>query len=305
MKILCFGSLNLDNVYLLDHIVKPGETTTSASCQVYGGGKGLNQALALGRANANCSMSGMIGRDGLHLLEILEESNVNASFVAVNENSHTGSTIIQVDKNGQNAIICVGGANHRIDESHVEHVLSHFAPDDLILLQNEINQLPFIMKAANQRGLKIVFNPSPITQALLEYPLHLVDLFILNEIEGYELTKKENYSDIIEGLHKAYPRASVLLTLGKNGAVFSDRKNRYHHGIYDVKVVDTTAAGDTFTGYFLASYAKHEPIEECLRKASIASSIAVSRPGASSSIPFLSEVENSSFNLLSHPSRHS
>lgn len=298
MKILCFGSLNLDNVYQVDHIVKPGETITSASCQVFSGGKGLNQALALGRANADCSMSGMIGRDGLHLLKVLEESNVKAGFVTVHENIPTGSTIIQVDKNGQNAIIGVGGANHRIDEAQVEHVLSHFAPGDLILLQNEINNIPFIMKTANQMGLKIAFNPSPITDALLEYPLHLVDIFILNEIEGYELTKKENDSDIVEGLHKTYPRASVLLTLGKKGAIFSDGTKRYQHGIYDVKVVDTTAAGDTFTGYFLAAYAKHEPIEECLRKASIASSIAVSRPGASSSIPYLSEVENSSLPLL-------
>lgn len=298
MKILCFGSLNLDNVYQVDHIVKPGETTTSGSYRVYSGGKGLNQALALGRANADCSMSGMIGRDGLHLLKILEESNVNTNFVAVNENSHTGSTIIQVDKNGQNAIICVGGANHMIDEAHVERVLSHFEPGDLILLQNEINNIPFIMKAAHQRGLKIAFNPSPITDVLLEYPLHLVDIFILNEIEGYELTREEYYSDILEKLHNAYPKASVLLTLGKKGALFSDGKNRYHHGIYDVEVVDTTAAGDTFTGYFLAAYAKHEPIEECLRKASIASSIAVSRPGASTSIPYLSEVENSSLTLI-------
>ncbi len=298
MKILCFGSLNLDNVYQVDHIVKPGETTTSASYQVYSGGKGLNQALALGRANADCSMAGMIGKDGLHLLKILEESNVNADFVAIHENSHTGSTIIQVDKNGQNAIICVGGANHSIDEAHVDRVLSHFAPGDLVLLQNEINHIPYIMKTAHQRGLKIAFNPSPITEALLEYPLHLVDIFILNEIEGYELTKEERYSDIIDKLHQSYPESSVLLTLGKKGALFSDGANRYHHGIYDVKVVDTTAAGDTFTGCFLAAYANHEPIDECLRKASIASSIAVSRPGASTSIPYLSEVENSSLTLI-------
>lgn len=298
MKILCLGSMNLDNVYQVDHIVKPGETTTSTSYQVYSGGKGLNQALALGRANADCSMAGMIGQDGLHLLRTLEESNVNASFIAVNENSNTGSTMIQVDQNGQNAIICVGGANHMIDEAYVKHILAHFKPGDLILLQNEINNIPLIMRTANQMGLKIAFNPSPITDALHEYPLNLVDIFILNEIEGYELTKKEYYSDIVKELHRIYPRTSVLLTLGNKGAIFSDGVNRYHHGIYEVKVVDTTAAGDTFTGYFLAAYANNEPIEECLRKASIASSIAVSRPGASTSIPFLSEVENSSLTLI-------
>ena len=298
MKILCFGSLNLDNVYQVDHIVQPGETTTSKSYQLFDGGKGLNQALALGRANADCSMSGMIGQDGLHLLKTLEQSNVTASFVAGSENSNTGSTIIQVDKNGQNSIICVGGANHMIDETYVKRVIAQFEPGDIILLQNEINNIPFIMKEANQKGLKIAFNPSPITEELLGYPLDLVDILVLNEIEGYELTKENDYVNIIKALHKAYPKTSVLLTLGKKGALFSDGVNSYSHGIYDVKVVDTTAAGDTFTGYFLAAYANKEPIEECLRKASIASSLAVSRPGASASIPYLSEVENSSLTLI-------
>ena len=128
--------------------------------------------------------------------------------------------------------------------------------------------------------------------------MHLVDLIILNEIEGFELTQEKSNESIIKKLHQAYPKTSVLLTLGKKGVIFSDGKNIYHHGIYDVKAVDTTAAGDTFTGYFLASYANNEPIEECLRKASIASSLTVSRQGASTSIPFLSEVENSKLNLV-------
>lgn len=298
MKILCFGSLNLDNVYQVDHIVKPGETTTSTSYQLFDGGKGFNQAIALGRANANCCMAGMIGLDGVHLKKSLQESNVNADLVSVNESNNTGSTIIQVDKNGQNSIICVGGANHMITESFVKDVIAQFEPGDYVLLQNEINNIPFIMKEAHDKGLKIAFNPSPITDELLEYPLNLVDILILNEIEGYELTKEDNYEDILKALHSLYPKMSVLLTLGKKGAVYSDGKNTYNHGIYDVKVVDTTAAGDTFTGYFLSAYVNNEHIEECLRKASIASSIAVSKNGASCSIPFMSEVENNTLALI-------
>jgi ribokinase len=298
MRILCFGSLNLDNVYQVDHIVQPGETTISTSYQRFDGGKGLNQALALGRANADCCMAGMIGQDGLHLKETLEESNVKANFVGVSETCNTGSTIIQVDKNGQNSIIVVGGSNQIIDEEYIKNVISNFEPGDFILLQNEINNIPFIMKEAKQKGLKIAFNPSPITDELLEYPLDLVDILVLNEIEGHELTKEKNYVNILNKLHKLYPNTLVLLTLGKKGALFSDGVNSYSHGIYDVKVVDTTAAGDTFTGYFLASYANNLPIEECLRKASIASSLAVSRPGASTSIPYLSEVESSNLTLI-------
>lgn len=296
MRILCFGSLNLDHVYQVDHIVQPGETTPAKTYQVFNGGKGLNQAIALGRAHASCSMAGMIGQDGLHLLTSLQESNVNTDLVAVCENK-TGHTVIQVDKAGQNSIVYFPGANQLIDEAYVQHVLSHFEPGDIILLQNEINNIPLIFNQAKQKGLKIAFNPSPITVELLQYPLDLVDILILNEIEGFELTREKDTDKIIRKLHQAYPQATVLLTLGKKGVLFSDGENRYQHGIYDVKVVDTTAAGDTFTGYFLASYASHEPIEDCLRKASIASSLAVSRQGASNSIPFLSEVENSKITL--------
>ncbi len=298
MKILCFGSLNLDHVYQVSHIVKPGETTTSTSFNIFDGGKGLNQALALGRADADCYMSGMIGRDGIHLIKSMEESHVNSTYVAVSADQMTGHTIIQVDQNGQNSIICYAGSNHMIDEAFIDQVLAKFEPGDFILLQNEINNVPYIMEQAKKKDMKIAFNPSPITEQLLSYPLHLVDILLLNEIEGYELTKEKNYEDILNKLHQIYPKTSIVLTLGKSGAVFSDGVNTYQHGIYDVKVVDTTAAGDTFTGYFLAAYANNEPIDSCLRIASIASSLAVSRHGASTSIPFLSEVNNSKLVLV-------
>ncbi len=297
MKILCFGSLNLDYVYQVDHIVQPGETIMSDSFEVFNGGKGLNQAIALGRANADCSMAGMIGRDGVHLLECLKESNVNTGLVTISENN-TGHAIIQVDKTGQNSIIYFPGANQKIQNSTVQQALSDFGPGDYVLLQNEINNIPYIMEQAKHKGIKIAFNPSPITAGLHDYPLQLVDLMIMNEIEGFELTGEKTEESIVKKMHKVYPDTAVILTLGKKGALFSDGINVYRHGIYDVKVLDTTAAGDTFTGYFLASHAAGEPVEVCLRKASIASSIAVSRHGASTSIPFLPEVNNSSISLV-------
>ena len=297
MKILCFGSLNLDYVYQVDHIVQPGETTTAMTYQIFNGGKGLNQAIALGRANASPSMAGMIGQDGIHLLTYLQQSNVNTDLVFVCE-GNTGHTTIQVDKNGQNSIVYFPGTNQMIDEAIIHQVLAQFHTGDFVMLQNEINNIPFIIEYAKQKGMKIAFNPSPITDRLLQYPLNLVDLLILNEIEGFELTHEQDPDNIIKKLHQAYPQTAVLLTLGKRGVLYSDRETKCHHGIYNVKAVDTTAAGDTFTGYFLASYANQEPIEECLRKASIASSIAVSRQGASNSIPFLAEVENSKLEII-------
>lgn len=292
MRILCFGSLNLDYVYQVEHIVRPGETTTAVNYQIFEGGKGLNQSIALGRANASCAMAGMIGNDGVNLLTSLKQSNVNTELILVNEGK-TGHTVIQVDKSGQNCILYFPGTNQKMTEAYVEQVISRFEPGDYILLQNEINNVPLIMRHAKQKGLKIAFNPSPITSNLLEYPLELVDLLVLNEIEGYELTTESEPEAIIYKLHNNYPHTSVLLTLGKKGALYSDGSFSCRHGIYDVEVVDTTAAGDTFTGYFLAGLANNESIEACLRSASIASSIAVSRQGASASIPYLSEVKES------------
>ncbi len=296
MKILCYGSLNLDYVYQVEHIVQPGETIMSHSFQLFSGGKGMNQAIALGRANAACSMAGMIGRDGVHLVEGLKESGVEAGLVTVSENN-TGHAIIQVDKKGQNSILYFPGANRKIDNTSVQQALGHFTSGDYVLLQNEINNIPYIMEQAKGKGMKIAFNPSPITAGILDYPLHLVDLMIMNEIEGFEITGEKVEENILKKMHERYPDTVVILTLGKKGALYSDGVNLYRHGIYDVKVLDTTAAGDTFTGYFLASHAGGDPVDVCLRKASIASSIAVSRHGASDSIPYLHEVETSGLPL--------
>lgn len=297
MKILCFGSLNLDYVYQVDHIVRPGETTAASAYQLYDGGKGLNQAIALGRAGANCWMAGSIGKDGAHLLDSLRKSQVNADLIQIS-NDRNGHTVIQVDKTGQNSILYFAGANRMMTETYIRQVLDQFDKGDYILLQNEINSVPGIIRLAAEKGLKIAFNPSPISEDLLQYPLSSVDLLVLNEIEGFEIVGEKEPERILQKLHRSYPKTSVLLTLGKKGAVFSDGKSCCRHGIYDVQAIDTTAAGDTFVGYFLTFYARNEPVEECLRIASIASSLTVSRPGAMQSIPILSEVENSSLCLV-------
>lgn len=292
MKILCFGSLNLDHVYQVDHMVRPGETIASSHYQLFEGGKGLNQSVALGRAKADCYMAGIIGTDGANLKKALEDSNVNTDFI-LTKDSRTGHTFIQVDRSGQNSILYFAGTNQMVTNEYIDEVLSNFEPGDYILLQNEINNVPEIIKRAKAKGLRVAFNPSPITEDLLQYPLELVDLLVLNEIEGYELTKETESGLILEKLHHHFPGTAILLTLGKDGAVYSDGSICLRHGIYQVKVVDTTAAGDTFTGYFLACLANGRPVEECFHLASVASSIAVSRAGAAPSIPHFDEVINS------------
>lgn len=296
MKVVCFGSMNIDYVYTVDHILAPGETLEGTSISLCAGGKGLNQAIALGRAGANCYMAGNVGHDGTALLEELNNSKVDTSLIRTTEAS-SGHTIIQVDKKGQNCILYFGGANKSVDQEYIEQVLSICEPGDYILLQNEINMIPEIMKSAKPRGIKIAFNPSPICEDINNYPLNLVDILILNENEGQSISGKETADDILQALHTMFPETDILLTLGKKGAIFKNKDIEATHGIYDVKVIDTTGAGDTFTGFFLKFYTSGKPVDECLKYASIASSIAVTRRGAAQSIPVIDEVLNSNLSI--------
>lgn len=292
MSIICFGSMNIDHVYDADHILKPGETLESSHYKLCDGGKGLNQAIALGRAGADCRMAGMLGHDGRGLLAALSSSKVDTDLIRFVEGP-SGHTIIQVDRDGQNCILYHGGANKAITHDYIDEVMSQCSAGDYILLQNEISMLAEIIKAADKQGLKIVLNPSPISNELKNLPLDRVSILILNEIEGYELTKREEPLEILAELRQKYPDTAILLTLGKRGSIYQDAEITAHQDIFQVPVVDTTAAGDTFTGFFLKMLMDGEPIPTCLRYASTASAIAVGKQGAAQSIPTFAEVENS------------
>jgi ribokinase len=292
MKILNFGSLNIDYVYNVEHFVRPGETISSQELKTFCGGKGLNQSIAIAKAGALSYHAGCIGKDGEMLKEALQNNKVNTNYIEYAD-CPSGHAIIQVDKTGQNCIILFSGANNAITEKYVDKVLSNFEKDDILLIQNEINCIPYIMEKSYKKGLKIVLNPSPINEKIKELPLRYVSYFILNEIEGNEITGQTEAEKILDELLSRYPESSVVLTLGKNGVTYRDKNIYSKHGIYDVRVVDTTAAGDTFTGYFLALLTEGLAIEKILEKASIASSISVSRAGAANSIPLRNEVEES------------
>lgn len=289
MKILNFGSLNIDRVYTVPHFVRPGETLSSSRYQVHAGGKGLNQSIALAKAGAQVYHAGKIGADGQFLRELLEHHGVDTSYLSVTDGA-TGHAVIQVDPSGQNCILLFGGANQEIGPADVDRVLAGFEAGDVLLLQNEISSLDYLMEAATRKGLRIALNPSPISPELKEYDLSHVAWFLLNEIEGEELSGKHPPEEICRELLARYPEATVVLTLGKKGVLCADAQGIISHGIYDVPVVDTTAAGDTFTGYFLAGVLSGLSNAKCLEQASVASSLAIGKPGAAESIPDKDEV---------------
>lgn len=291
-KVLCFGSLNIDYVYKVDHIVEKGETISSKSLNLYSGGKGLNQSCALGKAGCQVYHAGMIGQDGAFLLEVLKESKVDVSFVTVSETERTGNAIIQNDAEGDNCIILYPGANRAITEEMVDAVFEYFCEGDYLILQNEINELSYITKKANEMGIITVLNPSPFDEKLTDEILGRVNWLILNEIEAMQVTgcESDQEAELARALIKKYPDKKFVLTLGKNGSCYIDCEQQIPQGIFKVETVDTTAAGDTYTGYFISGLLKGWDLAKCLKVAAKASSIAVSRPGASPSIPWMEEV---------------
>ncbi len=290
MRILNLGSLNIDRVYNLDHFVKAGETASSLSFEIFSGGKGLNQAIACKKAGSDVCMAGKIGRDGLFLLDILRNAGVNTDYMMVSDEEMSGHSVIQVEKSGQNCIILYGGTNQSITHPDVDNVLSHFERGDILLLQNEISSMDYIIDKAYGMGMTIALNPSPLDDKLLRANLEKVAYFIMNEIEAEQISGYSDPDKAILVLKEKYPKSKFVITLGSRGVKYYDGKDVYYHGVYDVKAIDTTAAGDTFTGYFLNGLLLGLPPMEVLSVASKASAIAVSRKGSGDSIPYKEEV---------------
>lgn len=296
-RILSYGSLNLDYVYHVPHFVAPGETLSPTSRDLNCGGKGLNQSIAAARAGGTVFHAGKIGSDGQLLAQTLQASGVDISLLSSSQGS-TGHAIIQVEPNGQNCILLFGGSNQEITHEEIDFALAGFGTGDYLILQNEINALDYLITQASKKNISIVFNPSPMDETILTLPLHLVSLLVLNEIEGTALSGCEEGDQTVDVLRERWPNCKILLTLGSQGCIYDDGISRLRHGIYRTQAVDTTAAGDTFTGYFVSYLANGFSAQVCLDMAAKAAAIAVSRPGAAVSIPTKEEVETCSLSLI-------
>ena len=290
-RILNFGSLNLDQVYRVDAFVQPGETKSSLSLETHCGGKGLNQSIAASRAGAEVWHAGLIGCDGDLLYEKLLENGVNCSLLE-HSGAVSGHAIIQVDNHGQNCILLYGGTNQALTEEAIDRALAAFGGEGLVLVQNETNLVGTIIERAHKKGLQVAINASPMDEKILSYPLELVDWLVVNEIEGAAIAGCEFEVDILPKLRQRYPKMNVLLTLGKRGAICARGGEQAKIGIYPVKVVDTTAAGDTFLGYFLTQALDHKSLTDALSLATAASSLCVQLMGASDSVPTRQQVEH-------------
>ncbi|MCD7736025.1 MAG: ribokinase [Lachnospiraceae bacterium] len=295
MRIISFGSLNIDRVYKVEHFVQPGETISSKGYLSNVGGKGLNQSVAAAKAGIQVIHGGAVGEDGAALTDYLTAAGVDASRVAVLPGV-SGHAIIQVDAQGRNCIIVSGGTNMQLSEDYIDSVLTRNSEKgDIVLLQNETSNVSYIIRRAHECGMRVAFNPSPIPDAPGELPLEYVDYLILNEIEGAclaEISDREcDFRQVLSVLSERFPSAVIVLTMGAAGSLCKKGETIYEQGIFKVEAVDTTAAGDTFCGYFLAGVCRNLTLPDCLKNAAAASSLAISKAGAAQSIPNHREVE--------------
>lgn len=291
MKIINFGSLNIDYVYRVDHFVMAGESEQAMQRQIHAGGKGLNQSIAAARAGAQVVHAGALGPDGAFLQQLLCEAGVDASML-LHVEQPTGHAIIQVTPAGENAIVAFGGANQQLTQAYVDSVLDRANAQDWVLLQHETSCTAYIIEQAAQRGLRVAFNPSPFPSHPESLPLEGVHTFIVNELEGAQLAGLPPHADentIMAAIVKKYPAAQIIMTLGGRGVVALLDGQKYMQPAFSVQAVDTTAAGDTFCGYYLAACCGQQAPEQCLRLACAASAIAITRAGAAPSIPTMDE----------------
>lgn len=290
MRILNIGSINIDEVFSVERFVRPEETIRCLTYAKHAGGKGNNQSIALARAGAQVSLAGKIGADGRFLVEGLEAAGVDVSRVLEAE-VPTGRAIIQVRVDGQNCIILLGGANYDLSRADIDGILAGWGEGDSILLQNETSEVDYALAEASRKGLTIFFNPSPITKTLLDLPMADVDYLLLNEVEGAALAGEADPEAILRSLRSRFPATNLVLTLGAEGLRYSGTDgSSLRLAAEKVKVVDTTGAGDTFTGYFIAGLLRGEAVRVALGEAVRAAAICVTRAGAADSIPSRSEL---------------
>ena len=289
MNVVNFGSLNIDHVYAVDHFCRAGETIHTKSYTQNAGGKGLNQSIAVSRSGQKVHHAGLLGPEGTRLAELLSGSGVDLRYL-----KHTdvpqGHAVIQVQPDGQNCIFLYGGSNQAVTPQEIDEVLMQLNAGDYLLLQNEIANLTYLLRAAARRGLRVVLNASPISDELLNADLSGVDWLVVNEIECAAMAGCGDAQAGYETLKQRYPSLGILLTLGSEGSVSWKDGTEVRQCAYPVKAVDTTGAGDTFMGYFVGCLAQGMERQTAMQYASMASAISVTRPGAAASLPLMDEV---------------
>ncbi len=290
MAVINFGSINIDHVYQVDQFVQPGETISSSDYQQLLGGKGANQSVALAKAGSEVMHVGRLNELDAHIKQFMIKQGINCKYVTCTE-TPTGHAIIQVASSGENAIVLFGGANKELGNQDILRALDSANPNDWVLTQNETSAIEKVLQQAKDHDLKVAFNPAPMTDSVKDLPHDCIDLLIVNEVEAAEISGTEDIDQIESYFREYWPHAEVIITLGKQGVRMLCEGETLNVEAFAVEAIDTTAAGDTFIGYFLSAYNQKQDRVTALKRGCAASALAVTKVGASQSIPSTEEVD--------------
>jgi ribokinase len=290
MKILVVGSMNMDFRINVPHLVTNGETELSDRLDLIPGGKGANQAFAAGRLGIQTVMLGARGDDtyGKKLVDSLNSAGVETSQLAVRTDISTGIAIVEVDKSGDNSIIVIPGANATVDPEYIDKNQNIFQECDIVLLQMEIppETVLYTAKTAKKFGKTVVLDPAPVPPVMPENIYKYVDYIKPNETELQMLTGEK---ELEKGMKKLISSGvgCVIVTTGKNGALVLEKGSStvMKYPTPDVPVVDTTAAGDSFSAAFSVALSEGKSIGDAVKFANIVGAVVVSKKGAQTSIP--------------------
>lgn len=284
MAIWNLGSINADIVYTVPHIPAPGETLASTNRSVFLGGKGANMSVAVARAGAHVHHIGAVGSDGGWAVERLMEYGVDTRHIS-RINADTAQAIIAVDAQGENTIILHPGANILIPRDAMEQALTQAETGDTLIFQNETCLQLEAAKLAKTLGLRVGYAAAPFDADAVKAVIPYLDFLILNEVEAEQLKAATGQAPEDLGIK------DVIVTLGSKGATWFGDEGAVDVAAYPVTPIDTTGAGDTFTGYVLAGLDRGQPMLQAMKTASKAGALMVTRNGAADAIPDLAEVQ--------------
>ncbi len=295
MPIYNYGSINIDHIYRVPHLVMPGETLASHAYHKVLGGKGANQSIALARAGAAVRHIGRYHAADAAMLAPLSAAGVDVSGVAA-VSEPTGHAIIQVDDKAENAIVLYAGANHSFTRDELPGLLADAAAGDWLLLQNECSCTADMIRTAAAKGMQVAFNPAPMQADIAALPLAQLSVLFVNQVEVMQLLAADvgaalGHTWLAGQLQARYPDTQVVVTLGSQGACSFYQGTVTYVPALPVQAVDTTGAGDTFIGYFMQAWMAGQPVQVALERACKAAALCVQRLGASSSIPTAVEVD--------------
>lgn len=290
MAIWNLGSINIDMVYALPHMPAPGETLAATSFEQGLGGKGANMSVAAARAGAHACHIGAVGPEGKWCVDRLTEYGVDTRHIAMGEVA-TGHAIIAVDPAGENQIILFPGTNRALSADQIGQALSSANAGDILLMQNETNMQAEAAKIGRDLGLRVAYAAAPFDAAAVQAVLPFIELLFLNEVEAAQLQEATGKAPQDLGV------ADVIVTLGAKGARHFNGRDGSVSDVPALKVtpVDTTGAGDTFTGYVLAALDRGLPMPQAMAQAARAGALMVMRHGAADVIPDLKEVQEAKF----------